>query len=222
MTKISNSIVGYVEANKNKDGYEIGSIAKFEEIDPKQVIKLKRKLSDLLKKKEDKLFPVVKEEELIKRKLRPSINNSIEMAYKHYLETTDQKTSEELEEAFALTKAINILTGTAVVNLLVKSEYDGKEEPIVYTDNIMIYREVVFNPMVLREALKENLPAVYENVKEIQEFPNAKLEELDLKKNEIDMIMSIKKRWKAIPTEKIKIIKAILSRIRAFKELEGC
>ena len=103
-----------------------------------------------------------------------------------------------------------------------KSEYDGKEEPLVYTDNIMIYREASFNPILLREALKDNLPEAYKNIKEIQEFKNNKLDELFLKKQELDMIMSIKKKWKVIPAEKIKMIEKILCRIKAYNELESC
>ena len=53
-------------------------------------------------------------------------------------------------------------------------------------------------------------------------FPNAKIDDLGLKKNEVDLLMSMKKKWKTLPIEKIKSIKTILSRIQAYKELEGC
>ena len=216
-TELENCIVGYIEVEKvGKKVFIMGEAIDLTEIKEKK-IRIKPKLFDFLKKKEDRLFKVYREKISIEDRLRKSIKESLNGSFVHAVETMQVKENQKL--AFITAKAINIIIAGSTTTLFVKSEFKGEEKDINYTNNIEIYRELTYLPIEMKAAFKKHLPEVYENIKTIQEFPNVEMEKLFLTKEEDALMNMLKRKWKAISSKEIAVLDEIQQKITAYKEL---
>lgn len=216
--KTDNSILGYIQIEKigkrafvPKLNIEVTSAKKDD------VFHVKKPIWTIFKKKEDYLVPLHKSEDYIKNVLRESIKEAIKGSFHHAIRIGQVEKKHEL--AFYTVKAINTMVGSSIGTLCVYSDYKGKQEDVVYVDNFKVVKEVRHTSLELREAFKKHLPEVYANVKKIASFPMTEMPELFLTKEEEDLMMLIKTKWKSIPVKNVQILHRLQKLIEAHEEL---
>ena len=219
--KITNEgyIIGYLEAIKTgKKVFIADNTIEITSKEPDEVLSRPVGLLGIFMPKEKTKFKLYREKNCIEDLIRPSIAGSMNEAFNHAVETMQVTAEEKL--AFKTVKAINIVVCGGAITVLAKSVYKKKQEDVTYVDKVQISREIKYSANEMKNAFKKHLSDVYENVKTIQEFPNAKMELLLLEPAEEELMTMLKRQWKAIPGPQIHTLDKIQQKITAYKELE--
>ena len=218
--KKDNSITGYVEIEKiGKRIFMLNGALELDNIDKDKEVKIKNSILSLFTPKEKKSITLYKERSFINEKLRESVKESLEKAFEYAISIGQVDKKHKL--AYMTVKAINIIIKETSSVLFVMSNYDKEQKDTIYVDNMKIIREIKYSAIEMKDAFKKQLIEVYENIREIQTFPNGDIEKLFLTKPEDDMIKMLKRGWKTIPMKDIPILHSIQEKIAAHKELES-
>ena len=212
--------LGYIQVEKAGKKTTIPELGiELPSIERDQQFKIEKKLLNVFKKKQNYLIPLYKGKMFVEKQIRPSILSSLEEAFQHAVGIKSVEANQKL--AYMTIRAMNIVIKQCTTVLCVGSQFDEEQKDITYVDNFCIYRKVNYNSGEMQDILKDVMPDVYENIKEIRGFQNIDMPKLFLTKEEEDIMMMIKQGWKTLAIAKnVSLLHIIQEKIKAHKELE--